>query len=172
MKNKEIENVEQETIEQEKKEKPWYIFSIISAILYSVFIFIGFDYGLSKTFAIVIICFEVVYVAALVMLIFMTKDKSRLGSRIKNYKIAVKLLKSVVSIVCLVVSIGVIINSASAFDFSNFFDICYKIFMIAFSVVSICISIATIIFRKKINETKQLLKEKLKENFIDVKIKR
>ncbi len=157
---------------EQKREKPWYIVSIISAVLYSAFIFIGLDYTGSKTLAGILIACEVVYVISLVLIIVLSKDKSKLSLRIKNYKSAVKILKAFSSIICLILAISVVISSASGFDMNNFFDICYKIFMIAFSALSAIFSISTIIFRKKIENTKALLKEKLKENWEDSKIKR
>lgn len=164
-------NNQNEEIKQ-KQERPWYIVSIISAILYSAFIFVGIDYSGAKTLAGLLIAFEVIYIISLVLIIILSKDKSKLNLRIKNYKSAVKILKAFSTILCLVLSISIIISSASGFDMNNFFDICYKIFMIAFSGVSAIFSIVTIVFRNKIETTKALLKEKLKENWEDSKIKR
>lgn len=165
-------NIAQSEELQQKKEKPWYILSIISAILYSLFIFIGLDYSGSKVLAAILIVFEVVYIVCLLLIVILSKDKAKMSFRIKNYKSAVKILKAISTTICLILSISVIVGSARGFDFNNFFDICYKVFMIAFSIVSAIFSVATIVFRKKIEETKALLKEKLKENWEDSKIKR
>lgn len=171
------EDIEKEQVAENdeittKRETFWSIFSILSAIIYSVFIFVGLDYTGSKTFAVVLICFEVAYVISLVFVIVLSKDKSKRALRLKNYKSAVKLLKAFSTIVCLVLSISVIINSATSFEWSNFLDVCYKLFMILFSLISVAFSVWSIIFRNKIEQTKSLLKEKLKENWQDSKIKR
>ncbi len=176
MDNKTIETPAPNTLvsENAQQEKPWYkngwlIYSIISAVAYSIFIFVGLDYTKSKTLTTILIIFEVVYILALIGLVVLSKDKSKLGYRIKNYKTAVKILKSISTVICLIMSIGVLINGARSFSFDNFFSVLYMILLILFSFVSLVISVLSIIFRSKIEEGKLKIKEIIKENINDIR---
>jgi len=159
---------EHEEKEEKKRELPWLIVNIISVILYSVFIFVTLDYNKSKTLTIILIVFEAVYVLALIALLVLSKDKKKMKLRLKNYKSAIKIFKSVFSIVGLAMSISVLVSS-TYFSFERLFSFLYMIFMIGFSLVSVLINILSMIFRGKIQKKKEYITHLIKENIKEFK---
>ena len=159
---------EHEEKEEKKRELPWLIVNIISVILYSVFIFVTLDYNKSKTLTIILIVFEAIYILALIALLVLSKDKKKMKLRLKNYKSAIKIFKSVFSIVGLAMSISVLVSS-TYFSFERLFSFLYMIFMIGFSFISVLINILSMIFRGKIQKKKEYITHLIKENIKEFK---
>lgn len=163
-----IEDDKIDEVKHNKKESFWLIFSILSAILYSIFVFSTLDFSSSKVINIIILGMIVVYVIVLILLVVFSQDEKKLKLRIKNYKGAVKVLKNATSIIGLVLSISVLVKS-TYFSFNNLFNILYMLLMIGISILSILITVVQIVFRGKIEKQKAIIKQKIKENIQEMR---
>lgn len=168
-------SIDNQTVSQlEKKEKTfnWFfiIWNIISVLGYVLFIFYSISQDISGPVVnTLMIVGLVVYVIIFIGLFVFSNDKSKLKSRLKNYKTTAKILKKVLQMYNLVLSIGLLVQSLKSFSINKIFSLLFSLFMIFVIVVGLIIDICSIIYRKKIDQKKQSIKDLIKQNIKELR---
>ena len=144
------------------------IWNIISVLGYVIFIFIQMSFSIeNKTFYIITIIAIIIYITIFILMMVFIKDNTKLRLNLKTYKITSKILKKSLQLYNLVLSIMLLIKSINTSN--KVISIIGSVFMGLIIFIGLLIDFLSIVYRKKIEDTKQRYSKMIKDNIKELK---
>ena len=144
------------------------IWNIISVLGYVIFIFIQMSFSIeNKTFYIITIIAIIIYITIFILMMVFIKDNTKLRLNLKTYKITAKILKKSLQLYNLVLSIMLLIKSINTSN--KVISIIGSVFMGLIIFIGLLIDFLSIVYRKKIEDTKQRYSKMIKDNIKELK---